>query len=307
MIFTMPPRSPFCLRGLGLLLGSVLCVAAQDTAKKPISSDTDLRIQGIFNTGLPRTEPKNSLKLIVHPHMGDILKKDHIRTAMGVRYGLTNAWEATAEVDTFFTHGLKEGKFFDDAGLSSLHVGSKYRVGDPLHLGWESVVGLDWIQPIMDPPSDVTDGLRHAISYVTLSRELKSRPGWRVFFGANYDDVAPTNIVGEPDDNQLTGDNVGVTAGFVVARGRLNYTLEAAYNTQRPTENINNDLIALRPGIVWAIPPRYTFGGRGQWLLGVSLRLAHGPDGGTLGAQAKLRFNFDFKKMLGHKPAPAAH
>jgi hypothetical protein len=304
----MSAQSQRYLRYLGLLLGSFLSVAAQDTAKKPISSDTDLRIQGIFTTALPRTEPKNSLKLIVHPHFGDIVKKDHIRTAVGLRYGLTNNLEATVEVDTYFTHGLKDGNFFDEYGLSSLHVGTKYRVGDWLRLGWTPVVGVDWIQPINDPPSDVTDGLRHAISYMTLSRELKSHPGWRVFFGANYDDVAPTNIVGEPDDNQLTGDNVGVTGGFVVGRGRLNYTLEASYNTTRWVDNLNQDLIALRPGIVWAIPPRYTFGGRGQWLLGASLRLAHGPDGSSIGAQAKLRFNFDFKRLLGRKPAPpAAH
>ncbi len=291
---------------LGLLLAGPLGVFAQETPPKPLASDTDLRIRGIFETALPRTEKKNSLRLILHPHLGDLTRKDHLRTVVGLRYGLTNAWEATVETDTYFTTGLKAGKFFDDSGFSSLHVGSKYRVGDPFHLGWEAVVGADWIEPINSPPPDVTDGLRHAVSFVTFSRELKTHPGWRIFFGGNYDDIAPTNIKGELDDNQLTGDNVGVTAGFVFARGRLNYTLEAAYNTQHPTEDLANDIYVLRPGLMWAVPPRYTFGARGQWLLGFSLRLAHGVDGNTVGASLKLRLNFDLKRLLGRKPAPAA-
>ena len=39
----------------------------------------------------------------------------------------------------------------------------------------------------------------------------------------------------------------------------------------------------------------------GKWLLGLGLRLSHGPDGNDIGVNAKLRVNFDFKRLLGLK------
>lgn len=288
-----------------LVMSGAVAVAQEPTPKPAVASDTDLRVQGVFGTALPRTEKKHSLRLLLHPHLGDLHKRDHLRTAVGVRYGLTDRWEATGEVDMYFTHGLGEGEFFSEYGLSSMHLGTKYRVGDPFHLGWDAVLGGDWVQPINDPPPDVTDGLRHVLSYLTFTRELKSHPSWRVFFGGNFDDIAPTSTLGEPEKNQLTGDNVGVTAGFVHTRGRLNYTFEASYNSQHPTEDIGNELLTLRPGLIWVIPPRYTFGSKGRWLLGMSLRYSHGSDGDTIGVNTRLRFNFDFKRLLGREKEAA--
>ena len=73
-------------RGLvcGCLLWSMAC--AQDIPEVPDektkASDDDLRIQGVFDSALPRTEKKNSLRFIVHPHLGESrmfgLKKDPV-------------------------------------------------------------------------------------------------------------------------------------------------------------------------------------------------------------------------------------
>ncbi len=79
--------------------------------EKSKASDDDLRIRGIFNSALPKTEKKNSLRFIIHPHLGDVTKRDHLRTALGFRYGLTKAWEAMAEADAYFTHGLNRVVF----------------------------------------------------------------------------------------------------------------------------------------------------------------------------------------------------
>jgi len=91
---------------LALLAGSRVAAAPNG---ETTATDDDLRIRGIFETALPRTEKKNSLRLIIHPHLGDFTERDHLRTALGVRYGLTENWEATAETDAYFTHGFKKG------------------------------------------------------------------------------------------------------------------------------------------------------------------------------------------------------
>ena len=283
----------------------LLAGRADETPAKPAATDDDLRIRGVFDSALPRTEKKNSLRLIVHPHLGDLWEHTHLRTAVGVRYGLTERWEANVETDTYFTHGLKDGTFFEDKGFATLHLGTKYRLGDPFHLGWETAVGFDWSRPISSPPPEVTDGLRHITPYITFSRQLERHPAWRVFFGFNYEDITVTTTPGVLGKNQLNNDNLGVSGGFLFTRGPITYTLEAAYATEHPVRDLDREIVTLRPGFVWVVPAKYTFGAKGKWLLGVSLKLGHGQDGYDIGAGAKVRVNFDFKRLLGRKKEAA--
>jgi hypothetical protein len=274
------------------------------SAAKP--SDDDVQIKGVFNSVLPKTERKNALRFIVHPHLGDLTKRDHIRSALGFRYGITTRWEATIESDAYFTHGLKKGGFFQDSGFSSVHLGTKYLIGDPLSLGWDTSVGLNWQQPIGSPPLDVTDGLRHMAPFITSSHNLERAPGWRIFTGFGWDDVTPTATRGALQENELGEDSINVTGGILYERGTMTYALEATYATTRFTAPVNRDVYALRPSVVWVLPQRYTFGSKGKWLLGLGLRLTHGPDGNDVGLNAKLRVNFDFKRLLGRKKHTAS-
>lgn len=274
--------------------------------EKGKATDDDLRIRGIFESTLPRTEKKHSLKLIVHPHLGDLTKRDHLRTALGLRYGLSKRWEVTAEADSYFAHGLKKGGFFSASGFSTLHLGTKYNLGDPFKFGWETSVGIDGWRPIGSPPVDVTDGLRHVIPFISLSHQLESHPAWRVFSAFSWDDVTRTSIPGLLEKNALGDDSLKFSGGVLYVRGSVTYTVEAAYATTRLTAAVNRDVYSLRPAVVWVLPPKYTFGARGKWLLGVGLRLSHGSDGNDIGLSAKLRVNFDFKRLLGRKKAAAS-
>jgi hypothetical protein len=301
----MRSRYALCLLG-GLLLGGLAC--ADETpavAGKEKPSDDDLQIKGVFNSVLPRTEKKNALRFIVHPHLGDLTKRDNIRTAMGFRYGLTRRWEATIEADSYFSHGLKGKSFFEDSGFSTLHLGTKYQLGDFLGLGWDTSVGLNWQQPLGSPPIDVTDGLRHTAPFVTASHNLKGSPGWRIFGGFGWDEVTQTTTRGALEKNELGDDSINFTSGVLYERGTMTYALEATYFTTRFTAQVNREVYAVRPSIVWVLPPKYTFGSKGKCLLGLGLRLSHGPDGNDVGLSAKLRVNFDFKRLLGLKKAAA--
>lgn len=297
---------PLVLAGWALAAAGALAEEPAAPGKPGAATDDDLRIPGVFDSALPRTEKKNSLRLIVHPHLGDLWEKTHVRTALGVRYGLTRRWEVTTEVDAYFSHGLRQKKFFEEEGFSALHLGTKYQLGDPFHLGWETAVGLDWNRPIGTPPPEVTDGLEHLAPFITFSRQLVSHPAWRVFFGFNYEDITTTPTPGYLAKNQLNNDNVGLSGGFLYVRGPITYTFEATYDTEHPIRDLGRDLLVLRPGFIWVVPQRYTFGARGKWLLGFSLKLSHGQEGNAIGAGAKLRVNFDFKRLLGRKKAPAS-
>lgn len=289
----------------GCLLWS-LARAEEVPEEKAKATDDDLRIRGVFESALPRTEKKYSLKLILHPHLGDVTKRDHLRTALGVRYGITKNWESTAEVDAYFTHGLKAGSFFEQSGFSTLHLGTKYNLGTRLKTGWETSVGLDWFTPLGQPPVDVTDGLRHFMPFLSLARQLESRPAWRVFTGFGWDDVTRTATVGRLEQNVLGDDSLRLSGGVLFERGPLTYTLEASYATTRLTSAVNRDLYTLRPGLVWVIPQKYTLGSRSKWLLGLALVFSHGPDGNDIKLSTRLRVNLDFKRLLGWKKPPAS-
>lgn len=291
---------------LGWILPIGLAFAGEAPPAAEKLSDDDLRIRGVFNSVLPRTEKKHSLRLIVHPHLGDLTKRNHLRTALGFRYGITTRWEATAEADAYFAHGLKAKGFFEESGFSTLHLGTKYRLGEIFGLGWETSTGVDFSQPIGSPPIDVTDGLRHIAPFITASRPLAGAPGWRVFGGAGWDDVTKVSNRGELEKNELGDDSVNISGGVLWERGTVTYALEATYATTRFTADVNRDVYALRPGVVWVLPAKYTFNSKGKWLLGLALRLSHGPDGNDIGLRAKLRVNFDFKRLLGRKKEPAS-
>jgi hypothetical protein len=291
----------------GLLLGGLARADETPAATgKEKPSDDDLQIKGVFNSVLPRTERKHALRFVVHPHLGDLTKRDHLRTVLGFRYGITSRWEVSTETDSYFTHGLKKGAFFADSGFATWRLGTKYQVGDPLALGWDTSVGLNWQQPVGSPPIDVTDGLRHTAPFITGSHNLAGAPGWRVFGGFGWDAVTQTTTRGALEKNELGDDSINATGGFLYERGPLTYALEATYSTTRFTAPVNRDVYALRPSIVWVLPQKYTLGSKGKWLLGAGFRFSHGPDGNDIGLNAKLRVNFDFKRLLGRKKDPAS-
>jgi hypothetical protein len=292
---------------LALLVGAVVR-AQEPPAPAPKVSDDELRIRGIFESALPGVEKKNRLKLIIHPHFGDLHRKDYLRAPLGLRYGLTSRWEVTGEVEAYFAHGLGDEPFFDRKGFSSYHVGTKYRIGEKFWPGWDTGVGLDYITPNGNPPADITDGLRHMSYFTTFSRQLEANKDIRFFWGVSADNVTRTGLPLTLDDNDLGDDSLSANAGIVWQRPKLTYTFETTVATTRLMGDNHRDVVTFRPGIVWPLPKRYTFNARGLWLLGIAPRVSLGPDGSVFGLSMKLRGSFDLKRWLRGKAqaAPAA-
>ena len=277
-------------------------LAAEAAQAKPEVADDDLRIRGIFNSSLPGTEKKHSLRFIFHPHLGDLLNEDYLRIPIGARYGLTQNWEISGDVEAYFSHGLGDINFFQDSGFSLVRFGTKYRLERMLFSHWETAMGVDFSSPVGNPPRQINDGLEHLTPFVTFARPLENHPDIRLFWGLGADLVDLSSIRGELRKNELSDDSVSINAGLVWKRGVINYTLETSYATTRGIGKVSEDALTIRPGFVWAVPEKYTksrLGGR--WLIGFGLRATFGEDGTDLGASAKVRVNFDFKKLLGRK------
>jgi hypothetical protein len=290
---------PYRLRVFGLFLLWLFLdgvVSAQESEEK--ISDTALRVPGIFNSVLPGTEEKNKLKFILHPHLGDISKRDYIRTDLGLSYGLTKRWDVMTKTRFYFGHGLKNASFGSDLGLADYEIETKYRIGEFLLPDWESAISLAYASPIGTPEPAVTDGLVHRALTLSYARPLELHPNVRIFWGLTTDIIGQTDVIGRLDDKDLRDSNQKFSGGFVYTQGTTNYTFEAGYSTTRIWGSTREDVYSIRPGIVFRVPPRYTLGSEGEWIFGAAIPVSYGPDGIDVGVAVKLRLDFDFKRMI---------
>jgi len=269
-------------------------------------SDSSLNVRGVFDSELPGIERKYQLKLILHPHIGDLTRYDHLRTAVGLRYSMSNRLELSAETNTYFGTGLRGAAFFEDYGLLDARFGFKYRLGERLLRDWDSSAGVNYQFPFGSPPPRLTDGFKHLRPFVTFARPVETVPGLRVFWKAGLDLLAPTMVEGRHDRNDLTDDSANISGGFVWEFEKFHYTFEAAYETTRFIGTRHDDVFLVRPGLIWKIPRRFTPVSRGQWMFGLALKLSEGPDGFDVGLSGKLRINLDLKRLLRRQRASPA-
>ncbi|EDY83093.1 hypothetical protein VDG1235_2717 [Verrucomicrobiia bacterium DG1235] len=258
-------------------------------------SDDDLRVRGVFDANLPNTEKKYSLKVILHPHFGDLHRKDHLRVPIGLRYGMSEKWEISAEVETYFPHGLGNDTGDSTFGISGYSIGTKLHRGFFPNYNWDQVVGANFFTPASTPPSDVTDGLWHFRPYMNFARYLDHAPRSRVFWGLGLDVAGDSGFEGTFLENAI-GDSANTfSAGRVWEGDTLTYTFEATYATSRLIGSNSRDLVTIRPGVIWRVPRSYTFNSRGNWILGTGVKVAHGHEGMDYGISLKLKLNFNFK------------
>lgn len=305
------PRSPRGgSRGHAASIIAAACLAAGSTFAQtvpPAEPDAlatrgadEIRIREVFSSHLPGTMAKNSFRASIHPHFGDLDRHDYFRISNTLRYGATSKLELSAGFDAYASHGLGDVGFFKEIGIMSVQFGGKLNIGDRILHGWDSSIGVDAVIPTGTPPVELTDGLRHISPYVTFSRRMESRPQIRLFWGAGFDFVNLAEYPGELQDNQLDDDSVNVSAGFVIDRNMLHYSFESQLATTRGIGNgSDDDVLTLRPGIIWEVPTFRDRHKRSNWMIGLGGRVSFGPDGTDVGASAKLRYNLDLKHLFG--------
>jgi hypothetical protein len=265
------------------------------------SRGEDPKIHGIFETELPRTQWRSTLRLIFHPHFGDLTQRDYLRTPIGLRYGLTERWDVTSELESYVAHGLGDVSFGRKAGISGARFTTKYRLAEWMEPRIATATGISLSSPLGSPPPQVTDGLRHITPFVTFAHSLEARPEFTTFVSFAYDAATRTQVKGERRKNTFVDDSWSVTPGFVWQRGAFLYTGELAIATSAGVSRNPQTVFVVRPGVAWELPKALTFHSPGRWVFGLGLRAGFGPDGTDLGVSGKFRGDFDFRRLFGHR------
>ncbi len=262
------------------------------------TKDTELhKIDGIFNTELPKTEKKNSIKLIVHPHFGDLTSRNYIRVPTGIRWGVNDHTEVSATVEPYFAHGLKPGS--PGYGIGDLQFGAKYAWHEWLKPDFDTSVGLNLFFPVGRPPIDMTNGFNRYSPFIVVGKKIAAHPGLTVFVNTGLSLLSKSSTPGQFDRNETHSNSFSITPGFVWDRYPWHYTFEASYESTALIGHDNKQFVTLRPGIAWDLPRKLTFNSKGRWLVGFGYHITFGPDGTTSGSGGKIRGEFRLSRLFG--------
>jgi hypothetical protein len=269
--------------------------AAANPSAAPATSDLR-KIEGIFGSDLPKTEKKGSIRLILHPHFGDLTNRDYIRVLTGLRWGVNDHTELSAAVETYLDHGLKSTS--EGNGVGDVRFGGKYSFREQLIPGYETSAGLNLLFPVGSPPVGMTNGHNAYSPYFVIGKKLPRYPGLTVFLNTGINFLQKTSIPGSFERNTPHSHSVAFTPGLVYDRGPLHYTLEVAYETTSLIGQDNDQFFTIRPGIAWDLPPKLKFHSKGRVTVGAGLHVTFGPDGVSTGGGGKLRAEFGISKWF---------
>jgi hypothetical protein len=282
-----------CLR-IGYVVALIGCSVAWSQESAP-----DPRMPGVFDTELPQTGWSHRLRFILRPHFGDLLRHDHLRVPLGLRYGVSENLEASAEVETFLSHGLGSGSFGSRVGLSAVRLGAKERLPRFEILGdTAGVVGISFLTPFGSPPEELTDGRRHVSPYLTFSRAVPGFPRLSGFTSFGADLSSATRFIGVRRKNAFLDDSLSLTTGAVWRGERIVGTLELGYATSAFGAAENRQVFSVRPGVSWRVPNSRWLHPDGKWIVGVGTRVGFGPDGTDVGFGVKFRREFDLRRWV---------
>lgn len=270
------------------LFGFELARAQQATVTNPPPEDKALhKIEGIFDTDLPKTEKKGRVRFLVHPHLGDFTRRDYVRVPLGVRWGVNDHVEFSATVEPYFQLGSKENS--PGNGLGDAEFGAKYAFVKWLKPALDASTGINVRVPVGHPPLDMTDGFNHYAPYFVVSRKSPKIKGFTYFADTTLDVMEKSSVSGSFRKNDPHSTSIIFGTGFVLDRFPYHYTLETGYQTTTLVGKDNKQFVYIRPGFAWDLPRWLTFDSHGRWLLGGSLKITEGPDGTRIDGGGKLR------------------
>lgn len=263
--------------------------------QEPTSAPSGIR--GLFDFDLPTIDPPGTMKLILHPHLGDFVRRDFMRVEGGLRWAINDHFEIRPEATVYFTHGLG-GSSADGYGVGELRLGSKYILRGWPDADFETSVFLNVEVPVGSPPVNLTDGLNHVAPGFLVQHKSTRYPKLTTFTGAGVDLVSDSTIAGTPVRNQPLDDSMNFTAGAIYDLGQVKWTLTTTYATTAGLGAATEHFFYVRPNLLWYVPKKYTFNYQTQWIIGLGLRASWGPDGTELSFSNRVRAEITFRQFM---------
>jgi len=300
------PKQYIRLLLLSLFISGTIHAQEASASTPPNGDDQQAmrKISGIFDTDLPKTEQKGSVRFIVHPHMGDFTRRSYVRLPLGVRWGVNNHVEVTATIEPYIQHGLRSGT--PGTGIGDVQFGGKYAYKNWLQTDYDASVGLNVRLPVGAPPLDMTDGYNHYTPFLVLSRPSQDTLGLKYFFSGTADLMAKSSVSGSFRQNDAHSSSLILGTGFVLDRFPYHYTLETGLQTTSLIGRDNQQYVFVKPGFAWDLPRQLTFNSRGRWLFGLSVKITQGPDGTRIDSGGKIRGDFSLSRWWRGKRAASA-
>ncbi|HWA86544.1 MAG TPA: hypothetical protein VG710_10000 [Opitutus sp.] len=260
---------------------------ATESARDALAHFID-RLPDLLDLGLPGFAPEGAWYFYSHPKFGDFLHEDYFRLPVGVRYKVTDKFELHGELGTYFTNGFGASV---GNGLYEFQAGLKQE--GELWIDTGASVGLDFVTPLSRPPLGITDGLRHTLPYVTLTRSLW--PEWDVVvfgtFGADLLDH--TNIPPDFRTNELRANSLMLTLGLAREWRHLHVILKVTDGTTLLLSGLHQNAFGIRPSI--GIPFLRRHDGSPRATATFEGRMVWGPDGLETGVTTSVRVDLRYR------------
>ena len=270
--------------------------AAGDVRGPQATDPFTSRIRGLFDYDLPALDPPGTVKLILHPHISDLVRRDYLRTDVGFNWALNQPWEFNAEASAFFNHGLR-GKGAG-SGIGEVRMGAKYVFQEWLRPDFETSAVLNISLPVGKPPVDLTDGHDHYTPGLVIQHHSTRDPKLTNFAEATVDIINKSSVVGFFARNQPHHDSLSFTTGAVYDLGQIKWTLAGTYSTTALISSASDHFFSLNPSLLWYVPKRMTFNYKTQWIVGLGTRVTWGPDGRDVSVNSRLRAEITFRQVM---------
>jgi hypothetical protein len=254
------------------------------------------RIRGLFDIDLPDLDPPGTVRLIFHPHISDLVRRDYLRTDAGFRWALNDNFELSAEASTFVTHGLRSGN--DGYGIGEMRYGGKYIFKEWLRPDFETSVSLNIAQPVGHPPFDLTDGHNHFSTGLIIQHHSESNPHLTTFAGPSFELITKSSVPGAFQPNQPQDNNYSLIVGGIYDMGQLKWTLSGTGTTTALVGGAPKYFFYLQPSLLWYVPKKLTFHSKTQWIIGVGAPITWGPDGTEFKVNSRVRAEITFGQVI---------
>jgi hypothetical protein len=292
---------------LSVLLVLAVAVAARAQAAAepagnlqttPEQRTLSMRVRGLFDFDLPTIDPPGTVKLTLHPHFGDLVRRDYMRVDTGFRWAVNDHFEISPEACVYFTHGFRGGDGEGGYGIGEVRLGTKYILRGWPDPDFETSVFANIEVPTGSPPVNLTDGFNHFAPGFLVQHHASHNPRLTTFAGAGLDLVSDSGIPGTPVQNQPLDDSMNFTAGAIYDLGEFKWTLTTTYATTAGLGDATEHFFYVRPNLLWYVPRKFTFNSKTQWLLGLGVRASWGPDGTQLSFYNRVRAEITFRQVM---------